>query len=217
MAMSSRHRATMRSWPKEGTPDKPASYQRHELVAAAAGAVLLVVIGALSGWAHYSLSTARPVLANTAATTQASAATPLASPPMRAQMRTWLTPAQPSINALLTARHEITSAAAIDDIDGTGAACQTADGAVTSVQHHLPSPDPALSAALQRAMNSYRVGLGYCIAGAQNQDGNDIEHAVTYINQGNAGLQAAMDLLECDLPNSAPRDPGVMDPGVMTV
>jgi hypothetical protein len=59
-------------------------------------------------------------------------------------------------------------------------------------------------------MNTYRVGLGYCITGAQNQDGNDIEHAVTYINQGNAGLQAAMDLLECDLPNSEPRDPGVM-------
>ena len=210
MAMSSRHRATMRSWPQDGTPDKPAGYQRHELIAAAAGAVLLVVIGVLSGWAHYSLSTAPPVLANTAATTQASAATPLASPPMRAQMRTWLTPAQPSINALLTARHEITSAAAIDDIDGTGAACQTADGAVTSVQHHLPSPDPALTAALQRAMNTYRVGLGYCITGAQNQDGNDLEHAVTYINQGNAGLQAAVDLLECDLPNSEPRDPGVM-------
>jgi hypothetical protein len=200
----------MRCWPKDGTPDKPAGYQRHELIVAAAGAVLLVVIGVLSGWAHYSLSTARPVLANTAATTRASAATPLASPPMRAQMRTWLTRAQPSINALLTARHEITSAAAIDDIDGTGAACQTADGAVTSVQHHLPSPDPALTAALQRAMNTYRVGLGYCITGAQNQDGNDLEHAVTYINQGNAGLQAAVDLLECDLPNSEPRDPGVM-------
>jgi len=210
MAMSSRHRATMRSWPQDGTPDKPAGDQRHELIAAAAGAVLLVVIGVLSGWAHYSLSTARPVLANTAATTRASAATPLASPPMRTQMRTWLTPAEPSINALLTARHEITSAAAIDDIAGTGAACQTADGAVTSVQHHLPSPDPALTAALQRAMNTYRVGLGYCITGAQNQDGNDLEHAVTYINQGNAGLQAAVDLLECDLPNSEPRDPGVM-------
>jgi hypothetical protein len=200
----------MRSWPQDGTPDKPAGDQRHELIAAAAGAVLLVVIGVLSGWAHYSLSTARPVLANTAATTRASAATPLASPPMRTQMRTWLTPAEPSINALLTARHEITSAAAIDDIAGTGAACQTADGAVTSVQHHLPSPDPALTAALQRAMNTYRVGLGYCITGAQNQDGNDLEHAVTYINQGNAGLQAAVDLLECDLPNSEPRDPGVM-------
>jgi hypothetical protein len=95
MAMSSRHRATMCSWPKEGTPDRPASYQRHELIAAAAGAVLLVVIGVLSGWAHYSLSTGRPVLANTAATTQASAVTPLTSPPIRAQMRTWLTRVEP--------------------------------------------------------------------------------------------------------------------------
>ena len=213
MAMSSRHRAAVRCWPKEGAsaPDKPASYQRHELIAAAAGAVLLLVIGALSGWAHYSLSTARPVLANTAATPPASAsATPLTSPPTRAQLRTWLTRAEPSINALISARHEIVSAAANDDIAATGAACQAADGAVTSVQRHLPSPDPALSTALQQAINSYHVGLRYCIAGVQNQDRNDIEQAVTYINQGNAGLQSAVDILERNLPDSEPRDPGVM-------
>ena len=78
------------------------------------------------------------------------------------------------------------------------------------MQHHLPSPDPALNTALQQAINSYHVGLRYCIAGVQNQDGNDIEQAATYINQGNAGLQSAVDLLDRDLPDSEARDPGVM-------
>jgi hypothetical protein len=208
MARSSLHRAAVRSSLKEraNPPDKPGRYQCHELVAAAGGAALLVVIAVLSAWAHYSLSTVRPASPNTAATPPASAfAPPLNSPPMRVQLRAWLTKAEPSINALVIARDNIAAAAAQDDIAATGAACQTAAGVVANSQQQMPSPDPALNSALQQAINSYQVGIRYCISGTQNQDAKDIEQAATYINQGNTDLQAAVDILERDL-SPGPRD-----------
>jgi hypothetical protein len=144
-------------------PHQPARYEHHERKAAAGDAVLLVVIAVLSGWAHHSLSTARPVAPNTTATPSAdTTASPLTSPPLRVQLRTWLTRAEPSIDALVDARHEIASAAANHDITGTSAACRTADGAVANLQHNLPSPDPALTAALQKAI-SLDSRCGNCV------------------------------------------------------
>lgn len=213
MAIPIPHRAAVRSRPKTraSAPGKPAKYQRHELIAAVCGAVLLAVIGVLSGWAHHSLSSARPASPITAATPPASGlATPPTVPPIHVQLRSWLAQAEPSINALITARDEIVSSAANDDIVGTGAACQTAQGAVASLQHHLPSPDQALNTTLQQAISSYRVGLPYCIVGVQNRDANNIERAATYLRHANADLQAAVDILERDLPDSEPRDPQVM-------
>jgi hypothetical protein len=180
------------------------------LLAAAGGAALLVVIAALSAWAHYSLSVSEPH-ANRAATPPARASTaPLPSQVMRAQLRTWLTEAEPSINALVTTRHEIASAAANHDITKTGAACQTADGAVANFQHQLPSPDPVLNTLLQQAIAAYHIGVHYCTSGVQKNDANDIEQAANYIDQGNAGLEAAVDILQRSLADSEAGDPSVM-------
>ncbi|OBH12342.1 hypothetical protein A9X04_17345 [Mycobacterium sp. E3247] len=202
----------MNTYPKQGAgaPDKAARFQRCELITVAAGAVLLVVIGVLSGWAHYSLSTAHLALPNTAAAPASASQPPLTPQRMSAQLRAWLTQAQPSIDALVAARHEIATAAANDDLAGTEATCRSADGAVTSLQRYLPSPDPALSTVLQQATNSYHVGLRYCISGVQRYDGNDIMQAVAYINQGTADLQRATDTLQHDLAYVEPHDPNVM-------
>lgn len=138
--------------------------QHREPIAAWNGAVLLVVVATLAGSAHYSLSITPPALPNTAPTPPASTSvTPVTPVPLRAQLRTWLAQTEPSIDALLAASREIASAAGNHDLAGTGMACQTADGAVASLQQHLPSPGAALSTALQQAIDRYRVGLRYCI------------------------------------------------------
>jgi hypothetical protein len=189
-------------------PDK---YHDHGLIARTGGAVLVLAIAVLSAWAHHSLSTPPPGAPNTATKPSAiTSATPLTPPPARVQLRAWLTQAEPSINALVAARHEIASAAANHDIMGMGAACQTAGGAVANLQHHLPSPDPVLNASLQQAISAYRIGVRYCTSGVQNNDANDIERAANYFDQGNADLEAAVDIPDRDLPGSEPADARVM-------
>ncbi|MBS4730722.1 hypothetical protein MSM1_21220 [Mycobacterium sp. SM1] len=114
------------------------------------------------------------------------------------------------MNALVAARHDIAFFAANHDLAGTGAACRTADDAVARLQHHLPSPDPWLNTALQQALGDYHVGLRYCVQGVQNRDANDIEQAATYLRQGDAGLQAAVDILQRDLSDPESRELGAL-------
>jgi hypothetical protein len=213
MAESIHHRAQARSYRTEGAQrhGKARKYRRHELVATAGGAVLLLVIGVLSAWAHHSLSTPRPVSSDTGAPPPTSgSATPFASQPMRAEMRSWLTRAESSIDALVAVRSDVASPAANNDLAATGAACRIADGAAARMQQHLPSPDPALNTAFQQAINSYHVGLRYCIRGAQRHDSGDILEAAAYIRQATIDLRAAVDILERDLPDSEPADRDVV-------
>lgn len=210
MALSSPQAATARSSPRHRAGAPCTSARRQRRIAAASGAVLVAVIGVLAVWAHHSLSAAQPDSAQTAAAPPASAlATSTMAPPMRAQLHAWLLETEPSINAVISTRDEIAVSAADDDIAATGMACRAADGAVTSLQHHLPSPDPALSAALQHAVDSYRLGLRHCLAGVQDHDADDIVRAAAYIDQANAHLRAAIDILERDL--SDPRTPDGTD------
>lgn len=194
-AKPSRHRA----------PAPPRLRRREVSVVA-----VLFVIGVLSVWARHSLSTERPASPITAAAPPVTSAASATSPPVHAQLRAWLARSQPSIDSLLTARREIASAAANNDIAATGATCERADGAVTIMQQSLPSPDPALNTAFGRAIDSYHVGLRHCIAGAHNNDGDDMGQAAAYIRRANAELQAAVDLIESQLPDSEPRDTGVV-------
>jgi hypothetical protein len=193
MARSSRHRGHPRG--------KRHRYQRHELVAAASGAVLVVVIAVLSAWAHQSLSSARLVATNTAAVqpTSAASAAPPPSPSLRDQVRAWLDDARPSIHAVVVAGDNLVATAARADIGGASTACQMTAAALAGAQQHLPSPDPALNTALQQAFNDYQEGIRWCIRGTQNQDAIDIGQAGGFIEQGKFALQKAFEIVEADL------------------
>jgi hypothetical protein len=191
MATSSRHRKSARSARKGGG---------RELVAAASGAVLLVVIAVLSAWALHSLSSVRPASPHAAAAQPASSVSPPRPPlPMGTQVRAWLTDAKPSIIALFGAADNLVTAARLGDIATTGAACQSAAGAVANLQHHMPSPDPALNTELQQAITSYQLGIRHCVSGTQHRDPIEIGEATVYTNQGNTHLQAAVGIIEHDL------------------
>ena len=104
-----------------------------------------------------------------------------------------------SINALVIARDNIVFGAVQGDIAGTRAACQTAAGALATLQKHLPSPNLGLTNVLQQAINDYHVGIRHCISGTQNQDAVEIGEATVYIKQGYTDLQKAVHILEDDL------------------
>lgn len=168
-------------------------YEPRELMVAASEAMLVVVIAAVAMWAHHSLSSERSMTA--AAAAASSPVSSSASMPMSAQLQAWRAEAEPSINALVTARGNIAVTAARHDIAGTAVACQTAGGAITSSRQHMPSPDPELTASFQQAIASYQVGLSYCISGAHNQDAASLRQAAGYFSQGDAALQSAMNIL----------------------
>jgi uncharacterized iron-regulated membrane protein len=193
MTRSSRHRAHPRG--------RRHRYQRHELVAAASGAVLVIVIAVLSAWAHQSLSNTRLAATNTAAVQPASAASaaPPPSPSLRVQLRAWLDDARPSIHGVIIAGDTVVAAAARADIGGANTACQTTAAALASAQQHLPSPDPAVNIALQQAFDDYQEGIRWCIRGTQGQDAIDIGQAVGFIEQGKFALQRAFEIVEADL------------------
>lgn len=198
MATPGRHRVPVRSARKGG------DRQRRELVAAASGAVLLVVIAVLSAWAHHSLSTVRPVSPHAAAAQPANSVSPPLPPlPTGTSVRAWLTDAKPSIIDVFGAADNLVTAARLGDIAETGAACPTAAGAVANLQHHMPSPDPTLNAKLQQAITSYHVGIRHCVSGTQHRDPIEIGEATVYVKQGSTDLQAAVGIIEDDLSSEA--------------
>jgi hypothetical protein len=188
MAASSRHRSSR----KRRGP---------ELVVAAGWAVLLVVIVVLSAWAHQSFSTVRPASPHGAAAQPASSkGLPLA---MGTQLQAWFTDAKPSIIGLFGAADNLVTAARYGDIAATGAACETTAGAVANMQHHMPSPDPALNIELQRAITSYQEGIRHCVSGVQKRDPVEIGEATVHTNRGSSDLQAAVGIIEDDLTSDA--------------
>ena len=170
------------------------------------GAALVAVIAVLSAWAHHSMSTTHPSPSNPATTLPASAAlaAPLPPPAPRDQLRAWRDGAEPSMDVLLVAGGAVVGSVTQGDVGGTGAACQTTADAVTSVQRHLPSPDPTLNTVLQQAFNDYQAGVRHCISGTQKQDAVDILRGAGFVSQGRVDLLKAYDILEADLsPDSA--------------
>ncbi len=173
--------------PRHRTP----VHRARERALAASGAVLVAIIAVLSAWAHHSLSSGGSARSN---------AHPKPPRPAFEQLRAWLSDAEPSINALTTARDNIAVAATQKDLAATGAACQTAGAAVANSQQHLPSPEPALNTALHRAIGKYQAGLGYCLSGSRSQDAAQLAQAAAYFNEGDTDMQAAMKFLDRNLP-----------------
>ncbi|MFZ3305601.1 MAG: hypothetical protein WA622_02060 [Mycobacterium sp.] len=195
MATYSQHRGSARS---------PRTLGGRELVVAVGWAALLVVIVVLSAWAHHSLSPARQASPHAAAAQPAiSISPPLPALPVGPQLRAWFTDAKPSITAMFIAADNFVTAARYGDVAGAGAACQTAADALAKLQHHTPSPDPALNTKLQQAITNYQAGIRHCVAGKQDREPAETGKAMVSISQGSTDLQAAVGIIEEDLATEA--------------
>ncbi|MFZ3269914.1 MAG: hypothetical protein WA285_15040 [Mycobacterium sp.] len=195
MATYSQHRGSARS---------PRTLGGRELVVAVGWAALLVVIVVLSAWAHHSLSPARQASPHAAAAQPAiSISPPLPALPVGPQLRAWFTDAKPSITAMFIAADNFVTAARYGDVAGAGAACQTEADALAKLQHHTPSPDPALNTKLQQAITNYQAGIRHCVAGKQDREPAETGKAMVSISQGSTDLQAAVGIIEEDLATEA--------------
>jgi hypothetical protein len=110
-------------------------------------------------------------------------------------MHAWLDQSGHSIDDLVGARNSIAAAASRRDIPATGAACQSATGAVENLRQHLPSPKAVLNHTLQQAISSYTAGFPYCTSAARTAGGEGLQQAADLISAGDAAMQSALDIL----------------------
>jgi len=174
-------------------------------VAAVCAVALFMIFAAVSVWAYPRTPTGQSDSLDGAATPPPSDL----APPLRAQLRAWLTESRPLINALVIARNNIATAAAVRDIARTGAACQTATGAVADLHRQLPSPAPTLTRTFEQVIDNYDVGLPYCIGAMHADGGSGMQQAATFITRADAAMRTAFDFLE-HVPGCEPRDVGVV-------
>jgi hypothetical protein len=160
-------------------------YQREQRIMMTSWAVFAVV-GAILAWAYLHWSSTRSAINGDDATP------PIAPTP---SIHGWLDRSQPSINELVAARNAIAAAAARHDIAGTGAACQTATGAIAHLHQEMPSPESELNSTLQQAISNYSTGLPYCISASRTEDGQGLRQAATYISQGDDAMHVVLDIL----------------------
>lgn len=170
---------------------KSSRYQYEQRFTWASWAGLLMVIVALSVWVHHRASTARSDSADGAVTPPASGA----ATSVHLTLPSWLNESEPSINDLVVARNDIAAAAARHDIAKTGAACRSAGSAVAKVHLQLPSPEPALNTTLHDAVDSYDIGLPYCVSATQTHDAGGMQRAAAYISRGDTAMREALDYL----------------------
>jgi hypothetical protein len=160
-------------------------YQREQRITVTSWAVF-AVIGAIVAWAYLHWSAARSV-------TFGDDATPPSAP--MPSIHGWLDRSERLINDVVAARNGIATAAAHQDIAGTGAACQTATGAIAHLHQEMPSPEPLLNSTLQQAISDYSTGLPYCISASRTEDGDGLHRAASYISQGDDAMRAVLDIL----------------------
>lgn len=204
MARSSLYRVGLESSLNDVTRprNKINRYQYEQRFTLASWGALLIVIVVLSAWAHHHSSARRSDSADSAAMPSSSGAA--SSRPL--SLPTWLNKSASSINELVAARNNIATAAARHDIAMTGAACRSASSAVAEVRQELPSPEPVLNSTLHDAVDSYEIGLPYCVRATQTQDAEEMRRAASYISNGDAAMRAALDFFD--------RSSGAGTPGV---
>ncbi|MEB3980686.1 hypothetical protein OQ968_05340 [Mycobacterium sp. 663a-19] len=193
-------------WP--GQPPRRSWYRRPgPLAALVAGGILALAAAGLS----YDNTRPLPSPGPGSATTSVVAAplppstvtlTPT-PPPMDVQLRAWLSGTLEPIQELRGAFQRVSVAAANKDIAGVGAGCRDAYAANAELQRKMPSPDPALNVPLQQAISDYDTGLHYCISGVDDYDVNELSRGGTFVQEGNAYLEQAVEILKRDLSDSS--------------
>jgi hypothetical protein len=118
---------------------------------------------------------------------------------LRAWHEATLVPAQ----ELRDATAKISTAAAAYDLTSMGIACQEAHDAVESFQQHMPSPDPELTAQLQKALSDYGAGATICTTAVENRNLDDFAQGGTLIREANTYMDNAVKILDTDLGQSS--------------
>lgn len=85
-----------------------------------------------------------------------------------------------------------------EDPTTLGITCQEAHDAVEKFREHLPSPDPQLTAQLEKALGDYDAAARICTTAMENGNLDDLKQAGALICEGNTYMNNAVDILRRD-------------------
>lgn len=115
-------------------------------------------------------------------------------------MREWEAVAGDHFTQSARALEKVSAAAGVGDDSAVRAGCtELHDTNTVGLQGHLPTPDPALTAELQRMIDDVNIAAHACLRFA---DGRDLTDAVTYqeyLGRAVDHLQRAKGILAADL------------------
>ncbi|OBG64757.1 MULTISPECIES: hypothetical protein [unclassified Mycobacterium] len=87
-----------------------------------------------------------------------------------------------------------------NDINALRAACSAVhDEQAIGLQAHLPTPDPALTTALQKQINDFHTAMHMCMSLGPNSTPVDLDLADSYAHQAIEDLKTVNDILVEDL------------------
>jgi hypothetical protein len=178
---------------------------------AATCVTVLVLAPALSacGGLWYTLPT-KTVTATAAPTTTTTS--------QRDAVEAWWETTRVPAQELRDAMGEIAAATDREDpIAAVGIKCQAQHDAIEQFQQHLPSPDPQLTAQLQKALGDYDAAAEICTTAMENLNLDDLAQVGTRIREGNTYMDNAVKILNSDRgesSNPAPSSPNPSSPSL---
>lgn len=136
-------------------------------------------------------------------TVTATAPTSTATTSQRDALLAWRDATRVPTQELKDAMGKISTAADVEDLITMGIACQEAHDAVGDYQQHMPSPDPQLTAALQKALSDYDAAARICTTAVENRNIDDFKQGGALIREGNTYMEDALNVLQVDLGESS--------------
>jgi hypothetical protein len=133
----------------------------------------------------------------TVTATAAPSTTP--TPSRQDAIRAWHNAALVPLQEIHDAADKIVKAAEAFDLVTMGIACQEQHDAVEQVQQHMPSPDPDLTAQLQKALSDYSTAAAICTTAVENRNFDDFGQATTFVSEANSHMDQASSILASDL------------------
>jgi hypothetical protein len=150
-----------------------------------------------------------PFPTKTVTATAAPTTTPTTS--QQDAIRAWHNATLVPLQEIRDAADKIVKAAEAFDLTTMGIACQEQHDAVEQVQQHMPSPDPDLTAQLQKALSDYSTAAAICTTAVENRNLDDFAQGATYLGEANTYMDNATKILDTDLGESsnsaAPQSP----------
>jgi hypothetical protein len=136
-------------------------------------------------------------------TATAEPTTTTTTPPLRDAVSAWQQETLAPMQELGDAMDKISNASKAGDLTTMGITCQHAHDATEQLQQHMPSPDPDLTAALQKAISDYNSATQICTTAVENNNLTDFAQGSDLLGEANNYMDTAVSILRRDLGQSS--------------
>ncbi len=112
----------------------------------------------------------------------------------------WYSQAQEHLANTRNFMQAVVDAIKAENLDALRSACSAVhDEQTTNLQAHLPTPDPALTTALQSEIDDFHTAMHVCMSLGPNTTPADLERADSFTQQAIDHLRTVNDILVADL------------------